>query len=460
MKLSDSYSRIPLTSIRVLRDERQRREVVDSRGQFINSDGLLDSISEYGVLSPVLLTRDHELVYGERRYEASKALGLPDIPFRYLDEATALELQVLEFEENSRRSTLSWREEVCAVAKLHELMKGETASWSISDTAQAISYSQLAIALRVHRDLDNPLINSASSVRQAYNLLSAQDERRASQVLDDMRDTTTAVFGRVFEPAPAAPQPAAQNTDSPPATPSAPQDLPILCADFNEWAPQYSGPKFNFLHCDFPYGTQALAGTQQAGQRDRKQYSNTDEDYTALVRTLCTNLPRLCGTSFHIMFWLSTSVRVQWETIRMFNEWAPQLDICPVPGTWLKSDNAGFLPAAKRIEPRRITESFLLLNCGDRPLVKLVSNGRAAPTDTKLHPSTKPVPVLSYFFQMFVDDTTRMLDPTCGSGASLRAAEALGARHVLGLEVDPEFCATARSALQADRNLRKLSEKK
>jgi hypothetical protein len=31
-------------------------------------------------------------------------------------------------------------------------------------------------------------------------------------------------------------------------------EIPIITADFTEWAPTYTGPKFNFIHCDFPYG--------------------------------------------------------------------------------------------------------------------------------------------------------------------------------------------------------------
>ena len=31
-------------------------------------------------------------------------------------------------------------------------------------------------------------------------------------------------------------------------------EIPIITGDFLEWAPAYTGPRFNFLHCDFPYG--------------------------------------------------------------------------------------------------------------------------------------------------------------------------------------------------------------
>jgi tRNA G10 N-methylase Trm11 len=52
---------------------------------------------------------------------------------------------------------------------------------------------------------------------------------------------------------------------------------------------------------------------------------------------------------------------------------------------------------------------------------------------------------------MFVDKTTRMLDPTCGSGTALRAAEWHGAAHVLGLGIKKQFAEDAAIALEESR---------
>ena len=65
--------------------------------------------------------------------------------------------------------------------------------------------------------------------------------------------------------------------------------------------------------------------------------------------------------------------------------------------------------------------------------------------------SVKSPEMLQYFFAMFVDQNTRMLDPTCGSGSALRAAEALGAGYVIGLEKNEEFALSARRSLEASR---------
>lgn len=56
--------------------------------------------------------------------------------------------------------------------------------------------------------------------------------------------------------------------------------------------------------------------------------------------------------------------------------------------------------------------------------------------------------MLTHFLRMVVDDTTRMLDPTAGSGNAVRIASELGAAYALGLELNPEFAEVARSNLQ------------
>jgi predicted RNA methylase len=71
--------------------------------------------------------------------------------------------------------------------------------------------------------------------------------------------------------------------------------------------------------------------------------------------------------------------------------------------------------------------------------------------------SEKPEPMLRHFFGMLVDENTVMLDPTCGSGSALRAAESVGAKYVLGIEANSEFAALARTALKQARALRAAS---
>ena len=92
-------------------------------------------------------------------------------------------------------------------------------------------------------------------------------------------------------------------------------------------------------------------------------------------------------------------------------------------------------------------------------ILKVKSDAYSSPTDHKLHPSTKPEPMLRYFFEMFIDNYTQVLDPTCGSGAALRAAESLGSPRVMGIEANWDHCEAARGALKESRNKAKILDR-
>jgi DNA modification methylase len=120
----------------------------------------------------------------------------------------------------------------------------------------------------------------------------------------------------------------------------------------------------------------------------------------------------------------------------------------------MKSDGAGILSDPAR-GPRRIYETCLFGSRGDRKITSAVANAYAASTDRSIdHLSPKPEPVLRHFFRMFIDKSSVVLDPTCGSGTALRAAEALEAAHVLGIEINKDFVERATIALEKARQKR------
>jgi DNA modification methylase len=151
------------------------------------------------------------------------------------------------------------------------------------------------------------------------------------------------------------------------------------------------------------------------------------------------------------MFWFS--MHNYYSTLDHFTRYSDIL-FDPFPLIWLKSDNVGILPDPSR-GPRRIYETAFFGSRGDRKIVAPISNAYAAPTDRSQHMSIKPEPVLRNFFRMFVDESSLVLDPTCGSGSSLRAAESLNARYVLGIEINKEFAEGANRTLKTSRALRR-----
>jgi hypothetical protein len=231
-----------------------------------------------------------------------------------------------------------------------------------------------------------------------------------------------------------------------PEAPVAPDSIWNL--DFNEWAKTYDGPKFNFVHCDFPYGINADEFNQGGGDT-YGSYEDDSKTYWRLCKSLCDNLDRLCLTECNFMFWFS--MKHYAKTLEFFAKHS-DIKFDPFPLVWMKSDNSGIVSDHRR-GPRRIYETAFFGSRGDRWIAHPVSNAFAWPADkdTRIHMSPKPVEVLQHFFKMFVDGSTLMLDPTAGSGNALIAAKSLGAQYVLGLEENEDFCKDANRAVKNAR---------
>lgn len=448
MPVTNEYLRIPLDQITVATN-RQRTE--------IDTSDLDDSIRQRGVLAPILVSRlsptSYQIIFGERRFTSSKKLGLPDIPARIAEDLPETELQIIELEENLKRRDLPWRDAVAAVSRIHQLFIETNETWSQERTAAALNMTtaNISMYLRVARDIASPKIAQASGFGAAYNILSRADERAMGDTLSEILEAGNSLLAPV-----SAPSSAPGEAPPPPSLKITPPDESILLESFLTWAPNYTGPKFNLIHCDFPYGINVFAGPQ-SGSTSHTTYNDSPDVYWALCRTLASNLDRLMAHSGHLMFWLSADIDIMFETIAFFNKNASSLQFNPKPLIWHKTDNMGILADSKR-GPRHIYEACLFASREDRLIVRATSDCYGAPTDKAYHPSTKPEPVLRQFMSMFVDENTRLLDPTCGGGSSLRAAESLGAKQVLGLEIDPEHCANARSALRQFRALRSLNK--
>ena len=93
----------------------------------------------------------------------------------------------------------------------------------------------------------------------------------------------------------------------------------------------------------------------------------------------------------------------------------------------------------------------MLITVGDRMIVQPKALSVGVPrSGSRIHRSQKPIEMLSHFFSMFVDDSSLVLDPTCGSGTSLITAHRMKAKAILGLERDPAMFESAREYINQE----------
>lgn len=430
MTFTNKYKRVPVEAILVDRSLRQRKDL-----KVVDGDATVESIRRRGVMNPIIVHEDLQLVAGERRLEISKFLGLPDIPVRFASSLDEIELQIIELEENVARQDLTWTDRCQATVRIHNLYKTLDSEWNQSRTAEALGMTKGTVSLYLgvgDAILEgNEKLKKATTVRQAHNALNRDAARRDADIINDITEAITSSHG-------GGPDRTLHSSSDAP---------PILCGDFLEWAEAYEGEKFNFLHIDFPYGVN-MQDSDQGNSELYGAYEDTPEVYWTLLDGLAQYQDNFCSSSAHMMFWFS--MEYYEETREFFRTRMPDWNFNKFPLIWTKTDNKGILPDPKR-GPRRIYETCLFGSRDDRYIVRAVSNSYGAPTGIKAHQSEKPEPVLRHFMQMFVDEHSRMLDPTCGSGSSLRAAESLNASLVFGIERNEDF---ASGALKELKNFR------
>lgn len=475
MKLQQGAGLVEIAQIKVL-PERQRSAGFKTDDLEVSIRKLGGGRLNEGLLQPIIINFAKELQIGERRLTACRNLGHTHILARFAESLSQVESKIIELAENLYRVDLAWEDRVRSVAEIHALFLSQDPEWTMTETAEEISLTQgtVSMYLSVHSNMDNERVAKAGTVREAYNVLQRRDQRRAGNQLEDLLSTPDMVEEEE-ESVPQELSPAQiDSLHVPPdiqqglarAAPlriisrEVPQILPpeesILHQSFLDWAPKYSGPKFNLVHFDPPYGVGLGSGPQGRGTEEAI-YDDTPEIYWQLLACFCGNLDRFMSVAGHLMLWLSADMAVVEATRAFLAKRAPSLSFHKFPLIWLKTDNAG-IAADPKMGPRHVYETCLLASRSQRQIVQIKADGYASQSDRALHPSSKPEPMLRHFMTMLVDETTSLLDPTCGSGSSLRAAESLGAKRVLGLEISKGYVEAARMALKHARSKAAVSK--
>lgn len=447
-------------TIIIQRDKRQRK--------IFTVDDLKASIPKRGLINPITVNPEDPnfpgslvLVAGERRL--TTYLELPElgmIPCRYTTELSPLDLQIIELEENLKRQDLSWPEQVEAVLDIHNLYTTEDPTWTKIKTGENLGYSHNSIfrmleVAQAVRD-GNEKLTENSGWQSAYTSLENLNARKKESAMALLSSSIAENFAPTesFQPEDVkAILGEAEEVVKENLAPRIPN--PFLNGDFVQWAKDYRGVPFNFIHMDPPYGVEISESDQMASTNELGSYEDGEEVMWEIMNALTSNLDQIMAPSAHMILWHSPKFG---GPIREFLEKnAPDLWVQSVPLVWLKSDNRGIVADVQR-RPRNITEFAFLISRGDRKLLKAVANAYAAPTSRVIHQSEKPIPVLKHFFQMFVDEHTRMLDPTSGSGNALVAADEYNAGQMLGIELSPEYYERSVQAWKKYKTLKLASE--
>ncbi len=148
---------------------------------------LTDSVREFGVLQPILVTKKNDgyiIVAGERRFRAAKNVGLKEMPV-VIKDLTDKEILEIALIENLQRNDLNPIEEALGLQKLHDEF-----FLSFDDLAKRIGRSKGSISntlslLKLCKNVQDLVLNNKLKTSHARILLKINDEKVQYEVADE-----------------------------------------------------------------------------------------------------------------------------------------------------------------------------------------------------------------------------------------------------------------------------------
>lgn len=388
------YVKVAEVKIRV---KRQREELGDL-------EGLAESILRIGQLTPIILTRDNELIAGERRLEAHKLNGQVHIEALYRDELDEIMLEEIELEENIRRKQLTWQEEQKAIARIHRLRQMSDPNWGQRQTAEVIAkpgqnpmnlQRDVSTAINLEKMMKLfPEIAKAKNVSQAVNMAKAK-AKQVTKVIDVGQRPE--VYAEVQEK--------------------------IWLGDSVKLIKEIEDEAFDMVLTDPPFGVNYDA--QVAGSvRETDVYKDSVEKYEYIL-TMAPDIYRVLRKDGWLVwfFGMTWYERVK-EVFR-----AAGFTVDEIPIMWDRTDGRTFTNVPNHYFTKGYDVAIHAFK-GDPILVKknLPNVFHVPPVETKDRDLTveRPVELYKQILERHLIKGQNVLDPFVGSGSSTAAAVELG----------------------------------
>lgn len=382
------------------------------REDFGDIESLAVSIQRYGLLHPIILSRDMELIAGERRLKAHLMLKVETIEVKFIDEADALEKKEIEIEENIKRKDFLWQEQVKATAEIDTIkrklyggaVKGYGGGWGQKQTAQSLGTSIGSVS----QDLQ-----LAEAVKKFPELAKEKNKSHAWKKYQKMQER------------------AIRQEMTKRAKKRAPEKIDniLTLGDCRPFLRKILDGSVDLICTDPQYGV----GIQNANEFKKvghEMFADDKEETMELLVTVFAECFRILKDNRHAYFFFSlkhyTQIRTMLEEAGFFVE--------PEPIIWNKTSlGAGI----GKYNYCTVYESIFHCMKGQRDLNKVLPNLFTidrVPPRKKLHPTEKPVSLLKKLIENSTIPDELVVEPFAGSGSTLQACIELG-RKVKGWEL-------------------------
>jgi len=373
------------------------------------------SIQRYGLLHPICITRDKQLVAGERRLKACQMLGMEEIEVKYLEDLDELERKEIEIEENIARKNFTWIEEVNSKLELDQLkrlkygsrVKGhKTNGWGIQDTALALDQSvgsvsmdiALAEGLRIYPELKKEKTKTAAFKK--LKLLRKRDLKRELARRQVIKPTPFVHLG----------------------------DCVKVMRD------KIKDDSVDLIVTDPQFGINLSPQTTMKSFTAVYKQDDTPERVFDQLDLALVEMHRVLKEGHHLYIFFAIQ---HYTTVRLLLE--RRFNVSPTPIIWYKEHQSN--PGNLKSYTSSYEACFFCSKGRPRDLYKWNRNvivARGVPGSKRIHPTEKPLTLLRVFIEASSQPGEVVLDPYAGSGSTLEAALQLK-RNAIGIDIDERY---------------------
>lgn len=374
-------------------------------------DLLVESIKDKGILQPITVDSDFNLLAGGRRLEACKRAEMDKIPCNIISITGEVDAREIELIENVVRKDMNWAERAALVKRITDLEEEKNGVGAQGRTAKILDKGNGWVSRQLQ------LAQAIESVPELANMKTEDDVFKSLNKMEE-EIVVNELVKRQKEVIKTA-----HNDDY----------LSIANGNYQVGdafigmtgiidmiEKKQTSVKYSIIEVDPPYGIDLGETKKGEASAELDRYTEVDkDDYTDFLADLCNNLYKIAAPDAWVIFWYGPT----WHT-EVFNALRNAgFDVDDIPGIWDKG-------AGQTMQPdlylARCYEPFAIARKG-KPSIK--KRGRSnvfqfppvIPSE-KTHPTQRPIRLMQEILSTFAFPGSTLLVPFLGSGVTLRAA--------------------------------------
>jgi len=384
------------------------------RTLYKNIEELAESIKRHGIIQPIVVDEDMNLIAGGRRLRAAKKAELKIVPVVVRENITPLEKEELELEENLQRVDLSWDEECDAKKKIDKIKKqlhGErrsakdTEGWSMRKTAEllgeTIGSTSQDIALADAMEI-MPELRKCKTKTDAQKMFAKVLESASIRSMIKQKDEQKTAYFRHAE-------------------------HHYLIGDAKIGLAACNQTQCRLAIVDPPYAVgldknkKVSTVVSSSGQENLDNYQEVDlPTYTELCTTISQELYRVLADNAWVVWWFG----IQHYHLTYDILINAGFEVDPIPNIWTKTGSTGQTHKFD-YQLGRTYEMFFACRKGTPALAKRgranVFDFKPVPSQKKIHPTEKPIDLCLEILDTYLFPGSLAIVPFLGSGVDLRA---------------------------------------